>query len=211
MAAQKRGLFITFEGGDGVGKSTQIRLLKLALSKLRKKVVVSREPGGTRAGEVLRRIHKQFHIHPRCELLVLEASRAEHVEKILRPQLTRGAIILCDRYEESSLVYQGMVRGLGIELVRNANELATGGLKADLIILLDPKELDRSRLKSKHKKDRFDHATDRFHREVFAGYRRLASQDRRFKVYSANLTKQEIHRMILRDVLKVMRQRKMVK
>lgn len=211
MAKKSSGLFITFEGGEGVGKSTQISLLLQALRKMKLPVIVSREPGGTQAGEILRRIHKEFDIHPRTELLVLEASRAEHVEKVLNPALKRGCIVLCDRYEESSIVYQGMVRGMGVDYVRKANALATGGLKADKIILLDPTGLDRKRLKSKSKKDRFDQAKASFHHKVFEGYRRLASKDRRFKVYAANLGPQEIHSQILKDMLHILRLRGFIK
>jgi dTMP kinase len=211
MTVARRGILITFEGGDGVGKSTQIRMLKKALEKIRLKTFVTREPGGTKVGDILRRIHKQFSIHARTELLVLEASRAEHVEAVLRPKLKQGAVILCDRYEESSLVYQGIVRGLGLDLVARANALATGGLKSDLVILLDPKSLDRKRLATKGKKDRFDHASDSFHQKVFAGYRQIASKDRRFRVYPATGHKQEIHKLIFTDVIRILQKKGLLK
>ncbi|MBN8554200.1 MAG: dTMP kinase [Deltaproteobacteria bacterium] len=204
--ARKRGFFITFEGGDGVGKTTQIKLLAKALKNEGHRVFVTREPGGTPTGEVLRKLFKTQNMSPVTELMVLEASRAELCENVLKPRLQKGEIILCDRFAESSLVYQGAVRGLPLKMVGAANQIATQGLKADFIILLDATTKDfASRLKTKSKKDRLDQAGMSFHEKVRKAFRKLAKADRRFRAYSANLDRQEIHAQILKDVQKVLK------
>lgn len=199
-----RGLFISFEGADGVGKSTQIKLLKRALKRLGKNVHLTREPGGTPLGEKLRKILKSSSMNPRTELMIFEASRSEHVEKVIRPSLKRGIIVLSDRYEESSLIYQGFVRGLPLRTIKAANMIATQGLRADLIVLLDSKSVThmRKRAKRENSQDRFEREKIHFHEKVARGFRLLARQDKRFKVYSAEKSVSEIHSLILRDVLK---------
>jgi dTMP kinase len=204
----KKGVFISFEGSDGAGKSTQIKLLQNALKKQKHKVYVTREPGGTKLGEKLRNIIIHQKMNPVSELLLFEACRAELVSKELKPRLEKKYVILCDRYEESSIVFQGIVRKLGVALVKSANKIATQGLKSDLIVLLDPKETRTTTTRmSRRNKDRFEREGSNFHKAIQAGYRRLARSDRRFKKYNANLDRQSIHKMILKDVEKLLSRR----
>lgn len=192
----------------GAGKSTQIKLLAKALKKKKYKVYVTREPGGTSLGEKLRNVIIHEKMDPTAELLLFEASRAQLVAKEIKPRLKKKYVILCDRYEESSTVFQGIVRKLGVSFVKQANKLATQGLKSDLIILLDPKETRTTAKRMKRrKKDRFERESSSFHKAIQAGYRRLARSDKRFKTYNANLDRQSIHKMIFKDVEKLLSRR----
>ena len=134
-----RNLFITFEGTEGAGKSTLIRALadKLRESVPGREVLVTREPGGVAVAESIREILLRDSMDPLTELLLYEAARAEHVEKVIRPALKAGKIVLCDRYTDSSLAYQGWARGLGFALVLKANRVATRGLQPTLTFFLD--------------------------------------------------------------------------
>lgn len=131
--------FITFEGVDGAGKSTQLQLLANRLQAAGYEVVTSREPGGTPAGEAIRRLllGREYELGVTAEVLLMAAARAAHVEEVIRPALGRGAIVLLDRYTDSSLAYQGGASGAGVEAVVQVNEFATGGLWPDLTIVLD--------------------------------------------------------------------------
>ena len=133
------GRLIAFEGVEGSGKSTQLELLRQALVGRGREVVVTREPGGTPAGERMRAVllDPGVELHPRAEALLFAAARAELVERVIRPALERGAVVLCDRYLDSSLAYQGGARGLGRGPVEEVNRFATGGLLPDLVVLLD--------------------------------------------------------------------------
>ena len=135
--ADRQGLFVTFEGGEGVGKTTQIALLRSALERDGETVCVTREPGGDSVSEAVRRLLLTSDMTPRAELLLFLASRAQNVEYVIRPHLLRGGIVLCDRYIDSSVAYQGMARGLGMEAVAHLNTFATNGLVPDLTFLLD--------------------------------------------------------------------------
>lgn len=134
------GRFIVFEGGDGAGKSTQAALLSAALRKNGHRVLQTREPGGTEIGEKLRSLvldHGQGTVDARTEALMYAAARAAHVEQVIRPALEAGTMVVCDRFVDSSLAYQGIGRALGEDAVRSINEFATGGLRPDLTVLLD--------------------------------------------------------------------------
>src|ERR671918_64054 len=131
-------MFVTFEGLDGSGKTTQARLLQKRLDVDGLEVVATREPGGTELGEQVRDLVLHGgHVTPWAEALLYAASRAQHVEEVIRPALERGAIVICDRYIDSSIAYQGLVRGLGADQVRALNRWATGGLLPDKVFLLD--------------------------------------------------------------------------
>ncbi|MDB5037634.1 MAG: thymidylate kinase [Bacteriovoracaceae bacterium] len=201
-----KGVLITFEGGEAVGKSTQIALLSKALQKLGYKIHLAREPGGTKLGEELRDMIKTKEMSHRTELLLFEASRAELCHSVIRPRLKAGEIILCDRFAESSLVYQGASRGIPEKEVTFANELATNGVKSDFIVLLNGSDA-KTRLQNRKTKDRIELEKDSFHRRVAAGYLKLAKRDKRFHLYSANLDRQVIHKMILKDVLKLIKRK----
>jgi dTMP kinase len=133
------GRFITLEGGDGAGKTTQAELLSAWLGAAGRTVVRTREPGGTDLGVRIRQmvLHERGHIAPRAEALLYAADRAQHVETVVRPAIARGDVVLQDRYIDSSVAYQGVARGLGAEQVRSVSEWAADGLAPDLTILLD--------------------------------------------------------------------------
>lgn len=172
----KKGLFITFEGPDGSGKSTQISRLKKRLEKLNILTVLTREPGGTLIGEKIREIildvdHTEMdHL---TEALLYAAARSQHVSQIIQPALDRGEGVICDRFMDSSIAYQGFGRGLG-DQVRIINEYAVRGLVPDLtfLLLLDP-ALGKKRIHRDY--DRLEKEEDEFHQRVYQGYMELAS------------------------------------
>ncbi len=178
----QRGWFITFEGGEGTGKTTQIRRLAAHLEALGRTVVLTREPGGTPVAEAARAVLLDPGLEPLglSELFLLEAARHDHVERVVRPALDRGEVILCDRYADSSTVYQGMVRGIGVERVEELNDLATGGLDPDLTLILDlDPEAGVTRARSRNatgdgSESRLDDEPAEFHRSVRDGFLRLA-------------------------------------
>jgi dTMP kinase len=174
------GLFITLEGGDGSGKSTQSALLASWLEGLGYTVVLSREPGGTDLGEEIRDIvlHRRGHIAPRAEALLYAADRAHHIATKIRPALNRGEIVLQDRYFDSSVAYQGAGRVLDPGEVRELSLWATENLLPDLTILLDLDEsLGRDRLKERTKYDRLEDEEADFHARVRSAYLRLAAAE----------------------------------
>ena len=183
------GLFITLEGGDGSGKSTQSALLVQWLTDAGHSVLVTREPGGTPLGEELREIvlHRRGDIAPRAEALIYAADRAHHVATKVRPALERGDIVVQDRYIDSSVAYQGAGRVLDGSEVRNLSLWATENLVPDLTILLDLHEDDgRARLAERTTYDRLEAEESDFHQRVRAGYLELAAAEpERFLVLDA--------------------------
>jgi dTMP kinase len=178
------GRLIAFEGVEGSGKSTQLELLRQALEGRGREVVVTREPGGTPAGERMRAVllDPGVELHPRAEALLFAAARAELVDAVIRPALERGAVVLCDRFLDSSLAYQGDARGLGRGPVTEVNRFATGGLLPDLVVLLDLDPASGLRRRS-GELDRIEAQDLVFHRRVRQAFRDLAAADpRRFAV-----------------------------
>ena len=173
-----RGLFITFEGGDGSGKSTQSELLVQWLEAQGRTVVVSREPGGTDLGLELREIvlHRRGEIAPRAEALIYAADRAHNIATKVRPALERGDIVVQDRYLDSSVAYQGAGRVLGADEVRDVSLWATESLLPDLTILLDLHE-GQDRLADRTQYDRLEAAGDDFHARVREAYLELAAAE----------------------------------
>ena len=183
------GLFVTIEGGDGSGKSTQSALLAEWLESHGRTVLLTREPGGTAFGLEVRELVLHWHgdISPRAEALLYAADRAHHIATKVRPALERGEIVLQDRYLDSSVAYQGAGRVLQSDEIRNLSLWATQDLLPDLTILLDLDEsLGRDRLKQRTKYDRLEAEEQDFHARVRAGYLKLAAAEpERFLVLDA--------------------------
>jgi dTMP kinase len=184
-----KGLFVTFEGGDGSGKSTQSALLAEWLQGQGRTVVLTREPGGTDLGNEIRDIvlHRRGHIAPRAEALLYAADRAHHIDTKVRPALAQGDIVLQDRYLDSSVAYQGAGRVLSPQEVRSLSLWAAEDLLPDLTILLDLDEsVGRDRLKVRTKYDRLEDEEQDFHGRVRSGYLALAAAEpQRFLVLNA--------------------------
>lgn len=182
MKRPHRGWFVTFEGVDGSGKTTQLRLLAESLRREGHTVVETREPGGTPIAEKIRSLlldPANTAMTPRAELLLYEAARAQHVEEVIRPALERGEIVLCDRFTDATLAYQGYGRGFPLEELRRLNAFATDGLQPDLTFLFDVDwETSRERVGSRGQgQDRLEGEAEVFHRRVRAGYQHLAAQE----------------------------------
>ncbi|SLM50260.1 thymidylate kinase [Nitrospira japonica] len=179
-----RGLFITLEGPEGSGKTTQIRYLATALRKAGCRVVTTREPGGTPIAEAIRTVlllsKRKEPISVQAEALLILAARSQHVTQVIKPALKRGAVVLCDRFSDSTMAYQGFGRGLDREWLAQANAVAADGLQPDLTILLDlPVAIGLARRRAaRGQQNRLDRETTRFHRRVRRGFLALAEQAR---------------------------------
>jgi dTMP kinase len=193
------GLFITCEGGEGCGKSTQSRLLLKKLEQQNVPVVLTHEPGGTALGNELRRTLKRKRdssISPHAELFLLAASRAQLVAEVIRPALEQGKVVICDRFTHSTMVYQGYGRGLDFTAIKMVNNMATRNLDPDLIILLDisPKQ---GLARKQSLKDRFELEDSSFHRRVREGYLKMAAAEPdRWLVIDASLPKGRVAEII---------------
>jgi len=187
------GFFITFEGVEGCGKTTQLRLLKERLESAGEQVVATREPGGCPIADQMRAIlldAKNSAITPLAELLLYAAARAQHVQEVIVPALERGETVLCDRFTDATVAYQGHGRELDLDVIRQLNALATGGVEPALTVLIDcPVEIGLSRAISRieatsgAREERFELESVRFHERVRAGYLSLAKAfPRRFVV-----------------------------
>jgi dTMP kinase len=173
------GKLIVFEGVEGCGKTTQMQLCFQWLESLNISVLLTREPGGTELGKDLRALllekSPNKSVGEVTELLLYAADRAQHIEEELKPNLATGKFILCDRYTDSTIAYQGYGRGLDMSLINNLNQIATGGLKSDITIWLDVDvEVGLSRKRGQTKLDRIEQETMDFHRRVQQGYTELA-------------------------------------
>ena len=197
-------LFITFEGGEGTGKSLQARALYRRLARLGVPVLLTYEPGGTPLGRKIARLLKWSQttdISPLAELLLFNASRADLVNEVIRPALKRGKVVICDRYTDSTLAYQGYGRRLDLEMVKAISDSATGKLEPDLKILLDLSAEQGLARKAQKIPDRFEQETLDFHRRVKDGYLKLADDEpQRWLVVDASQTKREITEIIWQRV-----------
>lgn len=196
---QTRGLFITLEGVEGSGKSTQISHLAKVLTKAGYRVLQTREPGGTATAEEIRHILLTASSHepvtPQTEALLILAARCQHVTHLIKPALQSGAVVLCDRFSDSTLAYQGFARGLDLQWLREANNVATGGLAPDLTLVLDlPISVGLARRKAdRGQQNRLDQEAERFHRKVRRGFLTLAAEEPgRMKIVNANRPAQEV-------------------
>jgi dTMP kinase len=197
------GLFITFEGGEGCGKSTHSKLLLEKLKQQNIPAVLTHEPGGTELGDKLRNLLKRRKGSPissQAELFLLAASRAQLVTEVIRPALAEGKVVICDRFTYSTLVYQGYGRGLDFTAIRMVNNMATRHLSPDLTILLDiPPEQGLARKRSL--KDRFELEDLSFHRRVREGYLKMAgAEPDRWLVIDASQPKTKVAETIWGEV-----------
>ena len=207
-------VFITFEGIDGCGKSTQLRLLASDLRLRGLTVVTTREPGGTPLGQKLRAalLDVQEQVDPLTELLVFAADRAQHVRKHLLPALSANHVVLSDRYADATVAYQGAGRGFDENLIKQIVELATGGLKPDLTLLFDLSVVEstvrtRRRLKSKHT-DRLDIENPDFHMRVRDAYLGIAkAEPQRVRIIDARYSVQETHAAVKNIVMPFLQER----
>lgn len=205
----RRGLFVAFEGGDGSGKSTQLRLLRDHLEELGMPVVVTREPGGTVIGEGIREIlldPASAAMDDRAEALLYAAARAQHVAEVIEPALAEGKVVLCDRFIDSSIVYQGAGRALGEVKVEELNLWATGQVVPDVIILLDvAAEEGLRRAGAEAEPDRLEAAGEPFHATVRDAYRRRAdAEPHRWLLLDGSAPVDALHATILDDVLQAL-------
>ena len=206
-----RGIFITFEGPECAGKTTQIRLLKSYFESLGREAVVTREPGGTEVGEELRQIVKHHisavPVTDEAEVLLFAASRAQHVAELIKPALHRGAVVICDRFFDSTTAYQGYARGLDMDFINKLNSFAIAGTVPDITILLDltaEESMDRSsrREETLFVEDRIESEKIDFHKRVREGFLKIAAQEsERVKIVPAIDEIENIHNKIV-DLLK---------
>lgn len=206
-----RGIFISFEGPEGAGKSTQIQKVKDYLNKNRIPCRVVREPGGTQVGNAIRSIllNPEFkEMVAETEMLLYAASRSQLVRKVILPALEQGEVVLCDRYVDSSIAYQGYGAEKSLDMVHSINRLATGGLLPDRTYLLDlPVEEGEKRILARGgEKDRMEQKEKWFHERVRAGYRSMAqAEPNRFKVIDASGRPEEVFEQILPDLLDILK------
>jgi dTMP kinase len=205
MKKHKSGIFITFEGIDGCGKSTQARMLARALRRLGHAVVLTREPGGTALGRKLRQIllHTTSSVAPHAELFLYLADRIQHIDEVIAPALAAGKVVISERYADSTLAYQGAGRGLPQQELQELNRAATGGLQPDLTILLDisPAQARRRMEASGASPDRFERLEDAFHQRLAREYRRLAqSEPERIKVIKAASDIAQTHARVMQII-----------
>jgi dTMP kinase len=203
-----KGWFITFEGIEGSGKSTQIALLADHLESIGKQVMLTREPGGTPIGDQVRKIlldSANTALDSTAELLLYAASRAQHLHEVILPALAAGTIVLCDRFSDATLAYQGNGRGLDKEMIRTIDRLVTEGMRPDLTILLDidaaagvARAQGRNAVHGLHAEARFENEEIMFHERVRQGYLDLAGQESgRFRVVDASLPPEGVQEAIL--------------
>ena len=206
-------MFITFEGPEGSGKSTQLPQLAQFLEEKGLSVVRTREPGGTKIGDQIREVLVRMdntELHPRTEILLFLAARAQLVEELIIPSLQQGKIILCDRYGDSTLAYQGYGHGLDLDTLRAMLHFATGGLKPDLTILLDVDVMTGlKRKKIKEEWNRLDAFELSFHERVRAGYHILAGQEpERWKIVDATQDPEQVQTEIRALVLNALEEKR---
>ncbi len=207
-------LFITFEGGEGCGKSVQAGVLSRRLSKLAVPTLLTHEPGGTPFGKRIGRWLKwseDTDISPLTELLLFNASRAQLVAEVFQPSLGKGKVIICDRYADSTIAYQGYGRGLDLEMVKAVNDTATQGLEPGLTVLLDMSVEEGLARKRDMKQDRFEQEALSFHQRVREGYLKLAANDPpRWLVIDATQSKRKIAEIIWQRVSQLLPSKKRV-
>ena len=198
----KKGLFITFEGADGCGKTTQLNLLKDYFENKGCDVLVTREPGGKGLGEKVREILLNYNgeVSDRCESFLFLADRAQNIDVIVKPALEQGKIVLCDRHTDSTAAYQGYGRGLDLDEIHMLNNLATGNKKPDLTLVFDV-DIETSMKRVGSEKDRMENSGNEFFNRVRNGYLELAKQEpERIKVVDATKSIEEVHKNVIKII-----------
>ena len=196
----KKGMFITFEGADGCGKTTQMKLLAEYLEEKGVSVVITREPGGKGLGEKVREILLNYDgpVSDRCESFLFLADRAQNIDTIVNPAVEEEKIVLCDSHIDSTVAYQGYGRGLDIERIKMLNNIATNWRKPDLTLVFDI-DVETSMKRVGAEKDRMESAGIEFHNRVREGYLEIAKQEpQRIKVIDASKSIEEIHREVIK-------------
>lgn len=199
VTIMEKGLFITFEGTDGCGKTTQIEMLKDYFEKQGRTVLLTREPGAKGLGTKLREILLNYdgEVSPVCESFLFLADRAQHVDTIIKPAVARGEIVLCDRHTDSTVAYQGYGRELDIEQIKMLNNIATSGLKPDLTFIFDI-DINTAQKRVGKNKDRMESAGIEFFKRVRNGYLEIAKQEpERVKVLDGSKSIETIHNELL--------------
>jgi len=199
-----KGIFITFEGIEGSGKTTQIKLLGERLKKQGLKVLTTYEPGDTEVGQKIRNIllEPEININPLCELILYFADRVQHVNEKIKPYLETGFIVICDRFTDSTVAYQGYARGVSIDIIKELNRILLNEFKPDLTILLDlPVIIGLKRNQQVNKTDRFELEDLAFHDRVREGYLKLAEiEPERFFVLDATKSQIELAEEIYKTI-----------
>ncbi|MDO8644598.1 MAG: dTMP kinase, partial [bacterium] len=209
------GVLVTFEGGEGSGKSCQIEAVYRLLRRKRVPVLKTREPGGTPLAEKIRKllvVSGSEPVEPSTELLLYAAARAQHMARVIQPALKKGKVVLCDRFTDATMAYQGYARGVPIPLVERCEQMATGGLKPDLTFLLDcPVTVGLKRAKKRlqkgkgRKEDRFEREAIAFHEKVRNGYLKIARSPKnrkRFELIDTRLPPKVVFEKILSGLKK---------
>jgi dTMP kinase len=204
------GLFVSFEGGEACGKSTQVARLVEKLESIGRQVIAIREPGSTRAGEAIRNLllHSEqgLNLTPAAELLLFGASRAQLIEEVIRPALHAGKIVLADRFTDSTTVYQGIARGIGLKFIREMEEFVCAGLRPAVTFLLD---LDLETIRNRRLRrvrpvsspDRMEELPPEFHQKVREGYLQLAREfAERIKIVDAARSADEVEAAIWKEI-----------
>ncbi|MDF2674204.1 MAG: dTMP kinase [Clostridiales bacterium] len=204
-----KGIFVTFEGPDGSGKTTQVTLLKEHFRSLGYEVLITREPGGTNISEKIRRLildPENKEMGAVCEALLYAASRAQHMCEVIIPALNSGKMVICDRFVDSSIVYQGYARGLGDEMVGSINEYAIQGRTPDRTFLITiPPEVGIKRKNSDGALDRLEQEDIRFHKKVYEGYNRLKGKHDRIMHIDGTQDIDKIQAIIREDINKIIK------
>ena len=201
----KKGLFITFEGIDGCGKSTQLNLLSEYFKSKGLEVAITREPGAKGLGEKLREILLNYEgeVSSNCEAFLFLADRAQHIDTLVKPAIEAGKVVLCDRHTDSTVAYQGYGRGVDLRQIKMLNEIATSGLVPDLTFVFDI-DVETSQKRVGQTKDRMESAGLEFHNKVKNGYLEIAKQEPdRVKVINSDDSIENIFKKVEQEILKL--------
>lgn len=194
-----KGLFITFEGADGCGKTTQIKLLDEYLKNKGCRTLLTREPGAKGLGEKLREILLNYdgEVSPNCEAFLFLADRAQHIDCVIKPAVEKGIVVLCDRHADSTIAYQGYGRGVNLDELHHLNNIATSGMKPDLTFVFDV-DVETSQARVGENKDRMESAGIEFFERVRKGFLEIAKQEpERVKVINSKQSIEEIHKQVI--------------